>query len=477
VATSACGLSGERQLCGNELSIRERTAVHDCRNVSRSKSSRQARSIVSRLSQQLNVKATFSNRQDNMRTIAYITNLFPAPVEPYVMQEITELRCRGVAVIPCSARRPGAIDAGLESWASQTLYIQPLRLSVLMRALWLSITKMPALSDIVRRALFQGHESPSRRIKAMLHTLLGAYLAVLLKRTSVDHIHVHHGYFSCWIAMVAARLGGITYSVTLHGSDLLLHKAYLDTKLNNCQFCVTVSEFNRRHILEHYLEVSPKKIFVRRMGVVSQPESLQIAAQTPLIILAVGRLHHVKNHAFLIKACGQLKRRGRSFACLIAGEGPERQPLQVLIKQLHLEHEVRLLGHLSASQLDAFYANSNLVVLTSRSEGLPLSLMEAMARRKVVLAPAITGISELVRDGRTGFLFYRGSIRSFIDKIERICGASTEFLEGIRDSAQQLISEQFDRETNLAAFADLLLEQTSAAIESAPNENLVLQQI
>jgi colanic acid/amylovoran biosynthesis glycosyltransferase len=412
-----------------------------------------------------------------MRTIAYITNLFPAPVEPYVMQEITELRRRGVAVIPCSARRPGAIDAGVKSWASETLYIQPLRLGVLIRALWLSIQKISALSDIVRRALFQGHESPSRRIKAMFHTFVGAYLAVLLKRTSVDHIHVHHGYFSCWIAMVAARLRGITYSVTLHGSDLLLHKAYLDTKLNNCQFCVTVSEFNRRHIFDHYSGVNPKKVFVRRMGVVPQLEPLQITAQTPLIILAVGRLHHVKNHGFLIKACAQLKRRGRSFACLIAGEGPERQSLHLLIQRLHLEHEVTLLGHLSPSQLDAFYANSNLVVLTSRSEGLPLSLMEAMARRKVVLAPAITGISELVRDGRTGFLFFQGSMRSFIEKIETICSSSTELLEGIRDSAQQLILEQFDRETNLVAFADLLLEQTSAAIESAPHENLVLQQI
>jgi hypothetical protein len=57
-------------------------------------------------------------------------------------------------------------------------------------------------------------------------------------------------------------------------------------------------------------------------------------------------------------------------------------------------------------------------------------------------------------------------MRSFIGQIARICGSSTEFLEGIRNSAQKLISEQFDRETNLAAFADLLLEQTSTGVES-----------
>ena len=46
--------------------------------------------------------------------------------------------------------------------------------------------------------------------------------------------------------MVAARLLDIDYSLTLHGSDLLLHGAYLDTKLKHCAFCVTVSEFNRQ---------------------------------------------------------------------------------------------------------------------------------------------------------------------------------------------------------------------------------------
>src|SRR5665213_581462 len=62
------------------------------------------------------------NRGKNMRTIAYIANLFPSAVEPYVMQEIAELRRRGIAVIPCSARRSTALDNGLKSWAAGTLY-------------------------------------------------------------------------------------------------------------------------------------------------------------------------------------------------------------------------------------------------------------------------------------------------------------------------------------------------------------------
>lgn len=412
-----------------------------------------------------------------MRTIAYITNLFPSAVEPYVMQEIAELRRRGIAVVPCSARRPGSMDSGLKSWSAGTIYLQPLQVGLLIRVAWLCLRNASTLYGVISRALLQEHETLGRKAKAIVHTLLGAYLAVLLKNSDVEHIHVHHGYFSCWIAMVAARLRGITYSVTVHGSDLMLHKAYLETKLTNCQFCVTISEFNRRYILDHYARVNSGKVFVRRMGVDLRTVSSQNAERGPLIILSVGRLHQVKNHAFLIKACARLKEGGFPFACLIAGEGKERRALERLIESSHLEHQVVLLGHLSTSRLEKYYANCNLAVLTSRSEGLPLALMEAMARGKIVLAPAITGIPELVIDGETGFLYRERSMHDFIEKMEMILSSSTEFLNGIRTSARQLIMEKFDRETNLASFADLLLEQTAPVEEINPHENFVLQQI
>jgi colanic acid/amylovoran biosynthesis glycosyltransferase len=277
--------------------------------------------------------------------------------------------------------------------------------------------------------------------------------------------------------MVAARLRGITYSVTLHGSDLLLHKAYLDTKLSNCQFCTTVSAFNRDYIIQNYHDIDPQKVFIRRMGVEAGPVPSASVAQISLIILAVGRLHRVKNHAFLVEACAQLKGHGRQFACLIAGEGEERRALQRLIQRRHLEDQVILLGHLSQSRLDAFYASANLVVLTSRSEGVPLTLMEAMARGKIVLAPSITGIPELVTHGQTGFLFREGSIDDFLDQVENIRTSTPDFLAKIGASARKTISETFDRDTNQAAFVDLLLQQVDAVKNNHPHENFVLQQI
>ncbi len=123
---------------------------------------------------------------------------------------------------------------------------------------------------------------------------------------------------------------------------------------------MTISEFNRRYILEHYPDVQPDKIIVQRMGVdpgASNPRSSQIPREhRHLVMLAVGRLHPVKDHAFLVRACRLLKNHNVPFTCLIAGDGPERASIESLIGDLDLRSEIRLAGHLSRQQLDAHYA-------------------------------------------------------------------------------------------------------------------------
>ena len=367
----------------------------------------------------------------------------------------------------------------LASLAAETVYMQPLGLAILMRAAWLCLRKLPLLAELISRVLAQGNESPRRRAHALLHTLLGACYAVKMQERRVDHIHVHHGYFACWIAMVAARLLGIEYSMTLHGSDLLLHGAYLDIKLRHCKFCVTVSDFNRCFILQHYPSVQADKIIVRRMGVDSScsRETSPYSTDAPrLTMLAVGRLHPVKDHAFLLHACYELKTRGTDFICLIAGDGTQRPWLEHLIRNLRLESFVKLLGHLSREDLDACYGLCDLVVLTSRSEGIPLVLMEAMVRGKTVLAPAITGIPELVRDGETGFLYRTGSLEDFVAKIDVIRN-SQPLLPRLRRAAREHVLQHFDRGKNLAALVDLLVSRIPSNERRNSHENPVLQQI
>jgi colanic acid/amylovoran biosynthesis glycosyltransferase len=339
------------------------------------------------------------------------------------------------------------------------------------------------------RMLVRGKETPKQRLKALVHTWLGAYYAVLLQDRGVDHIHVHHGYFGSWIAMVAARLLEASYSLTLHGSDLLLHGAYLNTKLDNCHFCVTISEYNQRYILEHVPEVDPQKVTVSRLGVetpLPAKFSERVSSDWPRIfhLLAVGRLHVVKDHAFLIRGCARLRDRGLDFEGAIAGEGSERSRLEFLIRQNGLQDRLKLLGHVAPQEMDSLYRSADVVVLTSRSEGIPLVLMEAMARGRIVLAPAITGVPELVDHGKTGFLYRPGDLDDFVHRILFLHTlmrdedpTSMNRLDWIRHAARVQVLNNFNREKNLIHFGDLFLSRIAASNRSPTHEDLVLQQI
>jgi colanic acid/amylovoran biosynthesis glycosyltransferase len=425
-------------------------------------------------------------------TVAYLANQFPVAVEPYVVEEIQELRRRGVRVIAGSVRRPHSSEAANGLSSSENLCIEPIRARILLRALGLVFLRWKLLSSLLTRVLLQGTESPKRRAKALLHICLGAYYAVQLQGQRVDHIHVHHGYFGSWIAMVAARLLGVGFSLTLHGSDLLLNGAYLDAKLKYCRFCVTISEYNRRYILEHFCAIDPGKIVVARLGTdvpVCTEHQRPARSGHPFTLLAVGRLHAVKDHAFLIRACARLRDCGLDFECTIAGEGPERQHLESLIRQNRLHDRLRLLGQVTRQQMDSLYRRADVVVLTSRSEGIPLVLMEAMARGKIVLAPAITGIPELVIPGKTGLLYGPGELKNFVatvlflkKRMQEEGRNAVSRLDWIRHAARVQVLHNFSRRKNLTRFADQFLQLITPehfAVQdwSSPHADLILQQI
>jgi glycosyltransferase involved in cell wall biosynthesis len=450
-----------------------------------------------------------------MITIAYLANLFPSAVEPYVVDEIDELRRRGIEVIAGSVRRPderGRLSCAAERDSdfvdTETVVLQPVPIALLVQAAWLCLRQWRRIADLLRRVILQGEETFMQRGKALLHTWLGACYAVRLQKPGlehihvrqnpVQHIHVHHGYFGAWIGMVAARLLNVSYSMTLHGSDLLTGAAYLDTKLKNCRFCVTISDYNRRYILEHYSTIEAERVVVARLGVdVPEPGRLSAAAlrssivegaivrksgdsqsDSRLHLLAVGRLHAVKDHAFLLRACVQLRQRGLDFRCEIAGEGPERRNLERLIQEYGLEERVRLLGHVPREGQDSLYQRADVVVLTSRSEGIPLALMEAMARGKIVVAPAITGIPELVLAEQAGFLYEPGSVEDFVARVlgtyslvsvrepawdsPRFPGAGQLGhlrLDEMRERARERVRLHFNRRKNLELFGDVFLER------------------
>ena len=413
-------------------------------------------------------------------TIAYIANEFPSPLEPYVMDEITELRHRGVQVVCCSGKRvsQNALSLLERAFWKETRYFQPLTDDELLRALGRLASNRHNLWQLLRPLVWERGASPARRIRALGHTVMGAALAEQLAPLEVEHIHAHHGYFASWMAFTAARLLGIGFSFTLHGSDLLQRADLLSAKLRACQFCVTVSDYNRQYILRNYPSTPQEKIVVQRLGV---ERVLPWPAPAPtaepdhrFCLLSVGRLHRVKDYHFLIQACAALRDQGLDFLCWIVGEGPERPALEREIVARGLQGQVRLIGHVPRTALRSYYRYADLVVMTSKSEGIPVVLMEAMSHAKLVLAPAITGIPELVEHQRTGFLYQPASLPDFVSAVTWIHDHRAS-LSGIQRAAAASIAASYNRQRNLRAFAEQFLARISQS--DGDHAHPVLQQV
>jgi glycosyltransferase involved in cell wall biosynthesis len=231
--------------------------------------------------------------------------------------------------------------------------------------------------------------------------------------------------------------------------------------------------------------VDQQKIIVSRLGVGTKsnmaiPFLYRQTRKGKFNILAVGRLHVVKNHAFLIQACARLRDEGLSFECSIAGSGPELKNLETLIRKNRLQKCVRLLGHVVHSDLDFLYRSADLFVMTSLSEGIPLVLMEAMACGTIVLAPAITGIPELVNPGKTGFLYQPGNPADFVQRLLFLqklvdANASKNRLHWIRHAGKAQVRNNFNRSDNLRRFGATFMKQLTGAGMELGHANSILQ--
>jgi glycosyltransferase involved in cell wall biosynthesis len=120
------------------------------------------------------------------------------------------------------------------------------------------------------------------------------------------------------------------------------------------------------------------------------------------ILTTVGRLHPQKGHTYLIQAIAEIKKVRDDFVCLFAGNGELRAQISQQIYQQGVEKHVRLLG--VREDVPQLLAISDMFVLPSLHEGMPMALLEAMAAQLPVIATAVDGTNELVVDGETGLL-------------------------------------------------------------------------
>jgi glycosyltransferase involved in cell wall biosynthesis len=135
----------------------------------------------------------------------------------------------------------------------------------------------------------------------------------------------------------------------------------------------------------------------------SPPTSDRGHAQVPLVVCAARLVEH-KRHQDLLHALAILGREGHSFRAVLAGEGPLVPELRTLVSRLGLDSSVKLLGPVGTDGVRALLEEAAIACLSSASEGMPGSLMEAMASGVAVVGTDVSGTNELVVDGESGLL-------------------------------------------------------------------------
>lgn len=137
----------------------------------------------------------------------------------------------------------------------------------------------------------------------------------------------------------------------------------------------------------------------------------------PFTIALIGRLSWEKNHDLLLRAAVRLRDAGKECRIVLAGEGPERTNIEARIATLNLGHSVELLGYVSMAE---FLPKVHAVVSCSRIENLPLSLLEAMAWGRPVVATSVGGVPDVVVEGETGFLIPDDDDTALADRLQRL---------------------------------------------------------
>jgi glycosyltransferase involved in cell wall biosynthesis len=262
-----------------------------------------------------------------------------------------------------------------------------------------------------------------------------------------DVIHAHsHCYFVTNLAALKRRLGDIPLAITNHGlysqnAPERLFSLYLKT--------LGRWTFNQADVVFCYTEVDKQR--VRELGVTSRievvsngidterftpegPKSDLIDAEGP-VVLFVGRFAEGKRPWLAVEAFAEVLAEYPDAELYLCGDGALREDLEAQVAELGIEESVTFLGHVPYDEMPKVYRSGDVLVLPSRAEGVPRTVLEAMASSVLVVMSDLEQVAPVVGDGAV--TVSDGDVAGFIEGIETV-------LDGINGGPRERVVGSFD---------------------------------
>jgi glycosyltransferase involved in cell wall biosynthesis len=383
--------------------------------------------------------------------IAYLTGEYPRASDTFIQREVTALRNLGATILTCSIRRTGSehlVGAEQQKEASNTFFVlesirNPFKL------IWVH-TKIaianPRRWFLALKLAWQTRPPGLRNLIYQLFYFAEAgVLAEHLRSNSATHLHNHFGNSSCSVAMLASEISGIPFSYTMHGPAIFFEPKHwrIDEKIARAQFVSCISHYCRS---QGMLFAEPQywpNMRIVHCGVELSRYKKGKSKSKNKHLLFVGRLAPIKGVLLLLDAFTTLLETHPDTILTLVGDGPSRPELEEKVQSLDLHNKVIFTGYKSQSEVATLLSATDIFVLPSFAEGVPVVLMEAMASSVPVIAPHVAGVPELVEDGKSGFLVSPGDTGMLVSSLRELLN-NPELQVKMGETGRKKVEAEFD---------------------------------
>ena len=408
-------------------------------------------------------------------SIAYVMTHYPRVALSFISGEIDEIEALGATIHPIAMNIPGEEDLLSEDARARRAKTHYLKRGWggLLGTFAATFLRHPVgMTRLVTKALTSARGDIPLSARRMSHLVQAATVAEICHRRGIPHLHAQFGQAPATIAWFASeilnhrRAGSARWSFTIHGFHDFVNEtvARLDLKAASASFVVCVSDFTRSQLYRLLHPSLWSRAHVVRCGIDLAhfaPRDPRPPSSPPKVI-SVGRLSSEKGQVILLRACKLLIDRGIDVRLTFVGSGPLEELIRSEASSCGMDRHVRLTGELPAEAVRQELEDSDLFCLTSFAEGLPISIMEAMAVGVPLVATSIAGIPELAVDGATALTVPPGNVEALAEAIGRLL-SDTQLRDRIVASARKQVEAQHDRHRNAAALYELFASQSEVS--------------
>jgi glycosyltransferase involved in cell wall biosynthesis len=308
--------------------------------------------------------------------------------------------------------------------------------------------------------------------KGQIDRTVAASIRNLAARTNADIVHAH-GYKAdiyTYAALGRSTTPLVSTCHTWYDNDLFVSLYGMADRMVLRSFAaiVAVSDEVKLRLLK--AGVREDKIHLVENGIDLRPfdnatPSLQEGStpgHSPTVGL-IGRLANEKGVDIFLRAAARVLVELPSTKFVVVGEGPDRDKLESLIDELKIRDSVLMLGR--RDDMPSVYASLDIMVSSSRQEGLPIAILEGMASRRPIIASAVGAVPTVVLDGHTGVLLPPESIEALASEIANLLRDPTRRMS-LGAAARRLVEEKFSAERMTADYLQVYEDAISTRDKS-----------